>query len=271
MPSVTMPSLLLLFKLTLTPTFIAMASLAQRRWGGAMGGLIAGLPLTSGPVSVFLAVEYGPKFTSHAAVATIFGTVAMSAFCVAYVHASKRLHYFASALLASAVCAMIILALSALPQSLVLAAGIAYPTLIIFVFLIGVPTSRHSAPKPPNWDLPARMIVAAGMVLLVTSIASVVGPKWSGLLSTLPIFGLVMGTFSHRHSGPAAAHSLLRGFAIGAIGAITYFALVGLLLDMTQLALTYALAIGGGLISAALSQLLFGINRESLQRNFDSA
>jgi hypothetical protein len=258
-----MPSLLLLFKLTLTPAFIAMASLAQRRWGGAMGGLIAGLPLTSGPVSVFLAVEYGSTFASHAAAATIFGTIAMSAFCVAYVHASKRLHYFASALVASTVCAMIILALSALPQSLALAAGIGYPILIGSVFLIGVPTSRQAAPKPPNWDLPARMSVAAGMVLFVTSIASVVGPKWSGLLSTLPIFGLVMGTFSHRHGGPEAAHSLLRGFAIGAIGAITYFTVVGLLLDTMPIALTYALAIGGGIMSALFSQRLFGINQGS--------
>ena len=58
---------MLSLKLVLTPLLIAAASLAQRKWGGLAGGLIAGLPLTSAPVSVFLALEHGPAFAAHAA------------------------------------------------------------------------------------------------------------------------------------------------------------------------------------------------------------
>src|SRR5207253_534085 len=50
----------LLAKVVLTPLLIAAATLAGRRWGPAVGGWLAGLPLTSGPVSVFLALEPGP-------------------------------------------------------------------------------------------------------------------------------------------------------------------------------------------------------------------
>src|SRR5437016_7099204 len=59
---------LLLAKVVLTPLFIAAVTLAGRRWGPAVGGWLAGLPLTSGPVSVFLALEQGPGFAVRAAV-----------------------------------------------------------------------------------------------------------------------------------------------------------------------------------------------------------
>ena len=48
----------LLLKLVLTPALIAAASLAARRWGQAVGGWLVGLPLTSGPVAVFIALEH---------------------------------------------------------------------------------------------------------------------------------------------------------------------------------------------------------------------
>ena len=57
---------LLLFKLVFTPLLLLAASLAARRWGEAVGGLLVGLPLTSGSVSVFLALEHGPAFAAQA-------------------------------------------------------------------------------------------------------------------------------------------------------------------------------------------------------------
>ena len=57
----------LLFKLLLTPTLLGLVSLIGRRWGPAVSGWIIGLPLTSGPVSLFLALDHGTAFASHAA------------------------------------------------------------------------------------------------------------------------------------------------------------------------------------------------------------
>jgi O-antigen/teichoic acid export membrane protein len=50
-------------KLVLTPLLIAAASLARRRWGHAVSGWLLGLPLTSGPVAFFLAIERGASFS----------------------------------------------------------------------------------------------------------------------------------------------------------------------------------------------------------------
>ena len=51
-----------------------------RRWGPAVGGWLAGLPLTSGPVSLILALEQGPEFTARAALGTLFGLISLAAF-----------------------------------------------------------------------------------------------------------------------------------------------------------------------------------------------
>jgi hypothetical protein len=45
---------LLLIKLLLTPLLMIAISWAARRWGPGIGGLLAGLPLTSGPISISL-------------------------------------------------------------------------------------------------------------------------------------------------------------------------------------------------------------------------
>jgi hypothetical protein len=47
----------LALKLVLTPTLIGATSLAGRKWGAAVSGWLVGLPLTSGPVALFLALE----------------------------------------------------------------------------------------------------------------------------------------------------------------------------------------------------------------------
>jgi len=51
---------LLAAKVLATSVLIAAATLTARHWGETVGGMFAGLPLTSGPVSLALAVERGP-------------------------------------------------------------------------------------------------------------------------------------------------------------------------------------------------------------------
>src|SRR5262249_1129973 len=75
---------LLVAKLVLTPLLISAVTLAGRRWGPGVSGWLAGLPLTSGPVSVFLAVEQGPQFAMRAALGTLAGLAAVAAFALSY-------------------------------------------------------------------------------------------------------------------------------------------------------------------------------------------
>ncbi len=47
---------MLLLKLTLAPLLVAAATLVARKWGPRVGGLLLGLPLTTGPIFLFLAL-----------------------------------------------------------------------------------------------------------------------------------------------------------------------------------------------------------------------
>jgi hypothetical protein len=249
---------ILALKLTLTPILIAVASVVQHRRGALAGGILAGLPLTSAPVSVFLALEHGPAFASAAAIGTLLGVVAMSTFCAVYAVSARRVRWPYALLLASTACAAVTWLVSLAPQRLDLAAVIVLPALVALIVVIGSPQPGARPLEPVWWDTPARMAVAALAVVVITAAADLVGPTWSGLLATLPVFAAVMGVFSHRHAGPAAAHAVLRGIAVGALGAAAFFFTAAALLEHAALLVAYAVAVSAALGAAAASGVVFG-------------
>ncbi len=71
---------LLVIKLALTPLLMGIVSMASRRWGSTVGGVLAGLPLTAGPITIYLTIEQGRDFTSLVALSAIgsLGAVTLS-------------------------------------------------------------------------------------------------------------------------------------------------------------------------------------------------
>jgi hypothetical protein len=55
---------LLLLKLCLTPILIGGVSLAARRWDPSVGGWLVAMPLTSGPVALYIALDHGNAFAA---------------------------------------------------------------------------------------------------------------------------------------------------------------------------------------------------------------
>src|SRR5256886_16286706 len=82
------PSLLL--KVVLTPALIATATLVGRRWGEAMSGWLVGLPLTSAPVLLFLALGQGTALATTAALPVLLGTIPQATFAVAHARVAVR-------------------------------------------------------------------------------------------------------------------------------------------------------------------------------------
>ncbi len=243
---------ILLFKLLTTPVFIGALTLASRRWGPTVGGLLIGLPLTSGPVSVFLALQYGPAFAARAAAANLAGQVSGCAFSVAYAFASRRWNWpvcvpvALSAFLASTAL------LNRCPWSLVSGAAALLAAILAVSWIIPARDIPAAAACPPRWDLPARMAVATGFVVTLTAVAQGLGPRLSGLLTPFPIYAPVLGAFTqHRQGGPAAAQ-LLRGNAVGGLSFIPFFLIVGRGLGHMPLATVYLLAAAGAAGPGAL-------------------
>src|SRR5882762_6322328 len=77
-------------KLALMPLLLLLVSWISRRYGPRVAGLLTGLPVVSGPVSVFLATGSGAKFASGAAPGALSGLVGVGAFCGAYAWASRH-------------------------------------------------------------------------------------------------------------------------------------------------------------------------------------
>ncbi|MCU0506571.1 MAG: hypothetical protein MUE82_12550 [Chloroflexi bacterium] len=235
---------LLLVKIVLTPVLIGTATLAARRWGPTVGGLLIALPLTSGPVLLFMSLDQGTGFAAEAAVGSLVGLAAIAAFCVAYAWTDRRAGVAASVAagtVAFAVAGTVLHAALGLPLWLVVVivvAAIAGATLL-------VPRSglRHGSLPHPAWDLPMRMLVATGLVVGVTALAPVLGPGWSGIVATFPVYLAVMAAFTQRHAGAAAADDVLRGLLAGLYGTAAFYVVVTLGLEAIGIGATFAAAV----------------------------
>ena len=234
--------MILVLKLVLTPLLIAAATLAGRRWGPGVSGWFIGLPLTSAPVSLILALQNGPAFASASAVGVLGGQASVCVFSLVYALSAGKTRWPLSSLLALAgfFSAAFLWRIASLPL---------WPTFALSEGLIAVvaalmPRGEEAAgaPSAPAWDLPARMMIASGFVFGLTSAASTLGPQVSGLVSPFPVFGLVLAAFAHHGQGARAAARLLRGVVIGSFGFELFFLVVALLVTVLPVGWTYLLA-----------------------------
>jgi hypothetical protein len=258
--------LILAAKLILTPALIGVATLVGRRFGPSISGWLVGLPFTSGPVSLFLALEQGTGFAAAAAAGSIGGVAASAAFAVAYAAMARRFGWPASLAVASLVFAIAVVALHAMPLSsdfplplLALYAG-GVAAAIVGIRLIAPPGALEEAPEPPRWDLPVRMTVATALVVAITGAAPLLGPQLSGLLTTYPAYAGVLAVFAHAQRGGAAAAQVVRGLCYGIIAFATFFLAIGALIDRIGIAPAFVAAAVGALLvqSVTLTRLRKG-------------
>jgi hypothetical protein len=233
----------LALKLVLTPALIGSASLAGRRWGEGMGGWLVGLPFTSGPVALFLALDHGEAFGAATAGGSLAGTAAQAAFCLVYGWLGLRRPWpvaLAGGALAFAAAA-VILRLFVLPLGL-LFAGVVL-TLAISIRLLPEIPGRSAAASLPSWDIPARMVVATAVVLALTSAAPRLGAGLSGLLATFPVYAGILAIFAHHLQGTAAALRVLQGLLFGLFAFGGFFFVLGALIERAGIAASFAVAI----------------------------
>jgi hypothetical protein len=252
-------------KLTLTPLLIGASTLAGRRWGPAIGGLIAGLPLTAAPISVFLAFEQGQSFAAESAVSALLGYIGVGAFCLAYRLTLPGARPWSAAITGMAAFLAASFFLSFVTVGALTAAVIVVILLAPVLAVIKRLPFAIPALSPAWWDMPSRMIIATVMVLAITGGAHLLGPEWSGLLSPFPVFTSVMAVFAHQASGWKAAHQLLRGVVLGCFAAAAFFLTVALLLKDNGIWMTYSLAVVAALAVNSLALLEIVRNKRAAQ------
>jgi uncharacterized membrane protein (GlpM family) len=233
----------LALKLILTPALIGSASLAGRRWGEGFSGWLVGLPFTSGPVIFFLALDHGAGFAAATAAGALAGASAEAAFALAYGALCLRWTWpvgLAGGSLAFAA-ATVGLQRVTLPLGALFVAVIAVLALTIRLM------PRRSAPAAsapaPGWDLPARMVVATALVLLLTGLAPSLGPRLSGLLTTFPVYAGILTVFAHHLRGAAGALAVLRGLMYGLFAFAAFFFVLAGLLERAGVGASFAAAV----------------------------
>ncbi len=221
-----------LVKLLLAPLCVVAVSLAGRKWGVAVAGVLGGLPVVAGPILVVLTLVHGPSFGTEAAAGALLGLAALTLFVVVYGKASERSAPLRSLLAGwtAFLLGVAFLHLLDVPPgvSLILvvagfAAGLA---------LLPAPTETPAVvTTPPWWDLPARALAALALVVALTTASDALGPSLSGLLAPFPVITSVLAVFTHANGGLGQVRVLLRGFLVGFYGFAAFCFVLAIGLD----------------------------------------
>ena len=250
-----LPSLLL--KIVVTPALIASATLVGRRWGHAMSGWLVGLPLTSGPVVFFLALDHGNHFAADAALGVILGVASQAVFALAYLRIGSR-GGLGTRLLAGTLAFAIATAIFRL-----LTLPLAVESIVVSASLVGAILLTPQAPATearfdatPPADLPIRIVVATSLVVGLTSIAPLLGAYLSGLISPFPLYAAILAVFAHRLGGPGAAAAVWRGLLFGLFSFVAFFTVIAAWLPRLGSLTGFALALMVAVLTQGASLLV---------------
>ena len=239
---------MLALKLCLVPAFLLAISLAGKRWGPSMAGWLAGLPVVTGPILFFLAMEHGAGFASSAAAASLSAVFASVSFSLAYAHAARRVGWPSALAAALAAWALAAWCLSTVPASPWYALAIAILTLAAAPRLF--PAARAATePRPFRAvELACRMAAGAMLTVGVTWVSGSAGQGWSGLLAVFPVLGIVLAVFSHRSQGAGYAAALLRAMAAGLSSFVAFCFALSVALPVWGLPGAFAAATAAALV-----------------------
>lgn len=248
-------STVLILKLVLVPTLIALVTLAGRRWGPSIAGWLSAFPLVAGPILLFIWIEHGPAFTATAAIGTLSAVLANLAFGICYAWAATKHSWPVSLTVGYAGFFGLVACLSNWSPTLYLCLAAVALALLIAPRLYPALALMPSTKSTPVNDIFLRMVAGAVLVILVTHFATRLGPTLSGLFAMFPVMGSVLAVFSHRNYGPGFAVHLLRGMVLGFYAFSTFCAVLALALNSAYAKHAFLLALGAAVLVQALSRL----------------
>lgn len=197
-----------------------------------LAGLLSGYPIGTAIILHFYGLEYGARFAADAAIFNLCGLLASQCFAYTYYCISHRTTSLAmTSIVALAGYFLPALIVSQTNPTRLTALTIAMTATALFCILFrgrdvqAVKTSRAWTARLVT----CRLIFTAGLVLVVTEFAAVVGSNWAGLFSAFPVALYPLVFLLHREHGAATARVILRNFPYGLWSVIAYSLSVSLL------------------------------------------
>jgi hypothetical protein len=253
--------LALALKLLLAPALVVGSTLAGRRWGPRVGGVLVCLPVVAGPILLVVWLQHGAAFAAGTARAATLGVVPLALFAVVLAGLSRR-HGLVVTVLGSWLAVLTADALLTLVQvpawlALVLALATLHGAGLV---LRGQPPGTPPPLRVPWWDLPARAVATAVLVLVLTGLADVLGPTVTGVLSAFPVALTVVCGFALVAGGHRAVVALLRGIVPGLDGFALFLFVTAVTLGRVPAGVAFGLAL---LAALAVATVLLVRDRSS--------
>ena len=227
-------------KMAITALFVTLSTIIAEKLGAVVGALVATLPVSAGPVYVFLALDHGPTFISASAVASLAMNAATAVFVTAYVRMAQRRSLWISVSLAFIAWLATTLVLASVRWTALSASVV---NLSVFALCLWIVKPFRLVPMPPTTRPWNDFVVRAGMVTLlvgaVVTLSFRIGPAGSGVLAVFPvIYASIMVILHRRVGGPATAAVLAN-----AVPGLAGFGVALLILHLSAVSFGSALAL----------------------------
>jgi hypothetical protein len=234
-------------RLLLVPAAVWLASLAGRRWGHSVSGYLGGLPLIGGPITFYLAIDYGPEFAARSATVTLAAIAGQAAHLLAFAHASRRTGWLAALVLGWTAFAIAAVVVVRLPLDAPVALAIAAASLAAAWRWLPHAAGEIAPPAIPPAELRLRLAAALALAVAIVWSARAFGPVVSGVLLSVPVTGSIMPPFTLALYGPDAVARLTRGFVTGLCGFTAFFAVIAAGVVSLGITLSFLAAIAAAL------------------------
>jgi len=206
-------------KAALTASLVALVMFAARRWGANMAGLLAGLPLTTVPALIWIGLERGTAVAAQVSIGSVVGCSLAPIFALVYDRVARHLSPAATLVVGVAVLSAGVGLASHLESSLWLAGTLAPLIGVAALTLMGDRiASTPLTTLRPRFVLAMSVLSATLVSAVLSSIAVDIGPRLAGVLTALPIVGIVTVAAEHVGGGPPAVTAFLRGYVMSSLG-----------------------------------------------------
>lgn len=242
---------------------VVLASVLAEILGPVWGALIISLPVTAGPVYVFMVLEHAPGFVAGAALNGLAANAATGLFLLVYARLAPRrglARTLGPAVLAWIAAALPISALGWTPATALLLNVAVYGAAAWLTRPArpAVLTAAGPVARPRPRDLLARAAAVALFVSVVLGLSSILGAARTGVIAAYPVTLTSTFVILHRRLGGAAVGHLASITIRGVFG----FGLTLLALHLMIEPLGAGLALAGALgVSLAWSAGLLALQR----------
>lgn len=219
-------TLLLFFKIIVSAGLVVVVTAVAERYGPRVGGLVASLPQLAVVSLVFFGLEQGLVFAAESAFWNIPGIWSTIPFVIGYLAGAalvprRRLPSIAAGVvLANVLFALMtaILGMIRFPRLAVVPLAIAVCGGTLWLLKRLPDTVPFQRVQVSVTLLAIRAGLASISVILITSLAHVLGPKWSGLVVGYPVNALPVMVVLHFHYGLDVIRAMVKVWPIGVFG-----------------------------------------------------